>query len=216
MAIISGFSGMEHRLLSDQWDHYRDLLELLGTQLDNRLKAWEEKVDLEALQLNEDMRDEFYHFIQDERHFENQYKVVLMNALFCASFALFEHHLTSQCGRVQRNRNMPFSVTEIKGSFTDRFKKYLKKLDISLTTDTGEWGDIKRYQAMRNKIMHEGGAVDANWPHFVHAKKVGILDWNANQLALTQPFCEKAIGDFKKFTLKVSRSVLDDAKRGAT
>ena len=214
MKFRTGMDAIEHMLISHDWNRYRQFLDLLEPYLDEVVQDWTQEVDRQAREIeDEEQRDEFYHFHTDDYHVMQQHRIILMNSLFSASFALFEYHLTWLCDHVQQRHDNPFSVNEFKYSLTERVNSYLTKLDIPFPSEAPEWQDVKRYQEIRNKIMHEGGHVSRGWDNFTYAESHGIVDTHAEQLALTRPFCEKALNDFERFLLKVSRATRQTVKR---
>ncbi len=214
MKFRTGMDAIEHMLISHDWNRHRQFLELLEPHLDEVVDSWRQELDRQARQIeDEEQRDEFYHFYSDDYHDMQRHSVILMNSFFSASYALFEYHLTWLCDHARQRHDNPFSVNDLKYSLTRRVKEYLTKLDIPFPSDAPEWPEINRYQEIRNKIMHEGGYVSCRWDNYSYAEINGIIDTYTEQLALTRPFCEKALNDFERFLLKVSRATRQRVKK---
>ena len=109
------------------------------------------------------------------------------------------------CGDVGKARDVPFSVGDIKGgSILQCAKKYCKRLGLEFPSDVPEWSEITQYGQIRNKIVHQGGYLDSeNLADY--AQKEGIVSNGEKHLELTFPFCEKAIGNFKRFMVKLGK-----------
>ena len=206
---------LQQFVVSASWEHYRYLLNMLEEYLDEDLQFLDEGQEDAIRTSRKSDGGELSTWSRDYFRFMPRYRPALMNSLFCAFFALFESQLTWLCDVARRRHRSPFSVHDFRSSSINRFKTYLKKLGIQSPGDSPQWSEIKHHQQIRNKILHAGAAVTSEWDHLAYAKKEGILDEDTSQLALTRPFCEKTLTDFKQLTLRVSQSVIDDAKSNA-
>lgn len=213
MTFRTGMDAIEHMLISYEWNRHRQFLELLEPYLGEVVDSWGHELDRQARQIeDEEQRDEFYHSHLDDYHNLQRHSVILMNSFFLASFALFEYHLTWLCDHAQQRHDNPFSVNDLKYSLDQRVKLYLTKLDIPFPSDAPEWPEINRYKEIRNKIIHESGYVSCSWKAYSYAESKGIVDTRTDQLELTRPFCEKALNDFERFLLRVSRATRQTVK----
>ena len=132
-----------------------------------------------------------------------------MNSFFSASFALFESQLMRICRSAQRNCGSPFSEKDLGSSSpTDRAKTYLQKLGVPFPADTAEWQEITAYREIRNKIMHEGGALplEGHVTDFAKAKQIVSTRAGNPNLELTRSFCDDALGNLRRFLLGVHRA----------
>ncbi len=205
--------GKYHRLIiSRSWEQCRYLLKLLEENSDEDFQDWDEDRERTLQAFKKSGEDELPSWALNFFRFTPRLRPALMNSHFCASYALFEYQLTWLCNIAQQIYENPFSVKDFRSSSIDRFKDYQKKLGIGFPSNSPEWAEIQRYLAIRNKIMHAGANVDSKWKHSDYSKKERILDEEVNQLALTRTFCEKAANIFEQFALKVSQSVVQDAK----
>lgn len=214
MNIRTSMDAIEHMVISHDWNRHRQFLELLEPDLDEVVHDWRQELDRQARQIEDkEQRDEFYHFYSDDYHDMRRHSVILMNSFFLASFALFEYHLTWLCDHAQQRHDSPFSVNDLKYDLAQRVKSYLTKLDIRFPNDAPEWPEINRYKKIRNKIIHESGYVSCSWESYSYAESNGIVDTRTEQLALTRSFCEKALNDFERFLLRVSRATRQTVQR---
>ena len=207
----------ERWLIPSEWKIYRRFLNSLEDHVSGELLDLEQIIEREddeeqrnlLIELNEDYYTDFL-----------QFKAILLNSFFTASYALFEHHLTRLCQSAKRQRKTPFSVNDLKGSITERAKAYLTKLEIAFPSDTPEWNSINGYTATRNKIVHAGGVVKKEWNHFDYAKSSGIIEPSEvppdsleppRYIKVTRKFCDDACDDFMNFLLKVDEAIHSDA-----
>lgn len=207
----------ESWLIQYEWRIYRRFLNSLEGHVSGILRDIDQMLDREddearrefLRERNEDYYTDFY-----------QFKTILLNSFFTASYALFEHHLTRLCQSAERRRKTPFSVDDLKGSITERAKAYLTKLEIAFPSDTLEWNSINGYTATRNKIVHAGGVVSKEWNNFDYAKARGIIEPSEvppdsleppRYIKVTRPFCDEACDDFMNFLLKVYEALHSDA-----
>ena len=125
--------------LVNEFGVHRDLLDLLDPQLDSLLRD-RKQVLIDAAESTEveAAQDELYSLLYDEEERGGQFKNILFNSFFTASFALFEHKLQKICQRSQTAMGSPFSVEDIRASSVlDRSKTYLTKLVLSQTCFRG-------------------------------------------------------------------------------
>ena len=196
-------------LTSEFWAH-REFLDLIEGGLRSNLirKAQE----LEAAAKAAGSEDEFDELITMKYEYElesegGQFMTIVFNSFFAASFALFEHTLFRICHQVQRDASCRVSV-----SGRDRIssaKKYLVRFGIEFPSHRPEWGEMKLYREIRNKIMHEGATLPVgNRPLSAYAKEKRIISWwgEHQQLELTRTFCEEALENLTQFSLETHRA----------
>lgn len=207
----------ESWLIQYEWRIYRRFLNSLEGHVSGILRDIDQMLERE----DDEERREFLRERNEDYYTDSlQFKVILLNSFFTASYALFEHHLTRLCQSAERRRKTPFSVDDLKGSITERAKAYLTKLEIAFPSDTPEWNSINGYTATRNKIVHAGGVVSKDWNNFDYAKARGIIEPNEvpsdskeppRYIKVTRKFCDDACNDFMNFLLKVDEAIHSDA-----
>lgn len=207
----------ESWLIQYEWRIYRRFLDSLEGHVSGALRDLDQILEQES---DEDQREFLRELNEDYYTDYLQFKDILLNSSFTASYALFERHLTRLCQRAKLRRKTPFSVNDLKGSPKERGKAYLTKLGIAFPSNTPEWNAINRYAAIRNKLVHEGGVVEKEWSHFDYAKARGIIEPSEippdskeppRYIKVTRPFCDEACSDFKNFLLKVYEAIHSDA-----
>ena len=162
----------------------------------------------------EAVQDELYSLLYDEEDRWGQFKNILFNSFFAASFALFEHKLRNICERAQTAMGSPFSMEDIRsGPVLDRAKTYLTKLGVDFPAQDSDWQVIRYYAEIRNKLMHEGGLLpeSGSLTEYALSKQI-VSGWNGRELLLTRPFCEEAVNNFEGFLLRVHR-VFEEFRR---
>ena len=144
----------------NEFDAHRDLLELLDPQLDLLLRDRKQVlIDAARSTPEEAVKDELYSLLYDEEERGEQFKNILFNSFFAASFALFEHKLQRICQRAQAACGSLFSLDDIHGrSVLNRAKTYLTGLGVDFPAQDSGWQVIRNYAGIRNKLMHEGGS----------------------------------------------------------
>ena len=198
-------------MMERDWQMYSRFLGLMKPRIEETIQAWQQEVDGELERIKDpESKDVFLDLSIDEFHELSELRALLMNSFFSASYALFEHQLTKICEIARKYAESPFSVDDLKHSPLERAKQYLTILGVHFPSDTLAWRQIRTYQEIRNKLMHEGGSVSCRWKHFRYCKEKGIIDRDyAPRLVLTQDFCHKALNDMKDFSISVHQVVVD-------
>lgn len=201
-------------VVSHKVSSYRNLLELVDQQLEGDLAELEQEALKIASQQQEDGlgRDEYREHLYEEYFEREEYKAIFLQALFASSFALFEHELVRVCEWARKETENPFSVKDFGGrDYMENVKKYLKKLGLDFPANTSEWQKATEYRTIRNKIVHQGGALGENDIIIGFARRNGILGETALtdgdkefHLQLTRAFCDKVLNDFLKVLTEVN------------
>ena len=152
-------------------------------------------------------RAEFNNIYVEEQQEMREYRVLLMNSFFVASFALFENQMRRICDYLHRHQSSPNAVGKFRVNIRSA-GEYMAKFDIPFPGDEPEWCRIDKYRKIRNRIVHASGYVLPQWENRTFAFNEGIVgdSGSEHRLELTRPFCEKAAKDFECFMLKVSRA----------
>ena len=207
MPLMSDKYAMEHLTVAYEWSRHRSFMNILEPQLEVAFKDWRQVVDRRLRETEDEIEEDFFidyynDGIEDFQH----HQVILVNSFFTGSWSLFEYQLTKLCDLVKCRSGNPFSVGEFGGSFTDVAKDYLKKLGVDFPAGNApEWLRIRKYQEVRNKIIHQGAAVSRKWGHYKWAEGEEIVNDSGKipRFELTRSFCIEAAGDFEGFLGKV-------------
>ena len=202
--------GWHEVIISHRVGMYRNLLDLVDQQIEKDLKELVLEAEKASSQLEEDYERQDY--LLDAYLEREEYKGIFLHAFFASSFALFEHELVRVCERACREAKRPFSVKDFgRRDYMNNVKNYLKKLDVNFPAGP-EWKEATDYRKIRNKIVHEGGALGENDNQITKvAKQNGILGDNSLivgneelKLQLTSAFCEKALNNFQRVLVQVN------------
>ena len=170
--------GWHEFIISHRVDMYRNLLDLVDRQIEKDLKELTQEAEKASSKLEEDYgRYEHQDYLRDAYLEREEYKGIFLHAFFASSFALFEHELVRVCERARREAKSPFSVKDLgQRDYLKKAEVYLKRLGVDFPAGTLEWTQATDYQKIRNKIMHEGGALGENDNYITTvAKQNGIL-----------------------------------------
>lgn len=179
-----------------EWKIYRRFLDSLEGHVSSVMLDLNQMLERED---DEEQREFLRELNEDDYYDFQQFKAILLNSFFTASYALFELHLR-QLFRIPAGEKFYASLAET----------HLTKLEIAFLIDTPEWKNINRYRAIRNKIVHEGGVVEKEWSDLDYAKGKGIIE-PPLYIKVTRPFCDEACNDFMNFLLKVYEAIHSDA-----
>ena len=187
---------------------HRSFLVLLESLLTESLDEFQMDMTATAsLEEDEALRESLFDFLRDQEERGEQYKGILFNSFFSASFALFESKMMLICSQVKRDVGSQFSVGDMRGgSHLGRAKMYLEKLGVDFPAQGSDWKEINTFQKIRNKIMHEGGSVSKSLELMKYAEERQILSsWSGGELELNRQFCEEAIDNLEQFLVSVQR-----------
>lgn len=194
----------ESWLIQYEWKIYRRFLDSLEGHVSSVMLDLNQMIERE----DDEEQREFLRELNEDHYTDLlQFKAILLNSFFTASYALFELHLR-QLFRIPAGENFYASGANTR----------LTNLGIA---DTPEWNKInEEYRAIRNKIVHEGGVVKKEWNNFDYAKARGIIEPSEvppdskeppRYIRVTRPFCDDACNDFMNFLLKVYEAIYSDA-----
>ena len=117
---------------------------------------------------------------------------------------VFETRLRSFCVGVQRERQLPISLTDFSGSPVEQAKTYLTKLVGIAVGDFDEWKYLRRFQDIRDCIVHHHGYLSPN--HCRHSKirqlaatSEGITIAPDDRIHLSRAFCEQHLTNVELF-----------------
>ena len=143
------------------WSILRDYITAQEVFVARSLEEFDAKVKEEALKLSEGDRDELLDFYNDEGWvLSEKHPPILWYSCFVACYSVLEHTLQRLCNTL-KPKNQCFEVSDLKGDIPSQAKSYLKKVaGVDFPDETTEWGKIRVYQRIRNKIVHQGGTLD--------------------------------------------------------
>ena len=197
-------------VFTSEFEVQLELLDVLDEALDASLANIQQGLRTAVGSVeDEEEYAELYALLGGEESRGEEFKTILFNSLFAASFALFEHKLSAVCRQVQKAAGSPFSADDIRGrNRMDSIKRYLEAFGIEVPLEDSEWQELSRYQEVRNKIMHAGAALPESGDLARYARNREIASsWTGRELELNRSFCDEAIRNLEQFSLKVHRAV---------
>lgn len=196
----------EEFVVDYQMNIFRQYLIHLETLFEDEFRNWDDAVETRAQKIpDETDRQEFYDYMSEDYFERLAFRHILLNSFFAASFAMFEHRLCQHCYHIQNYLQSSCSVDDLRiSSRMDRADKYLRGLGVPFPNKSNLWKEIKRYQEMRNRIMHEGGRIRPTEELYRYARKHGIVSPHdgLHEIRLTKDFCDQAVDSMKKFLLE--------------
>ena len=140
----------------------------------------------------------FYNSHGDEHAAREHAKVILMNAIFVASYALYEHH-----------REQVKDILSVARMDDPR---------ISALLSTPDWEENKAYKTIRDTIMHQDGKIPARKNAFAYAERKGIRNDHLShgRYVVTRQFCEESINNCQRFLLNAITELENADKSGDT
>jgi hypothetical protein len=186
------FKGYYRRNISEKINRLRDYIEfsheLLGESL-NRKK--EDNSEFLAGIDDEFYREKFGELASErEYEIEFEFSAIHWSSIFITQYSYIEHILDSVCEFYRREANAALSYKDLSGAGIERAKGYISKyMGITSPFEKNEWGKIKNYAKIRNKIIHAG--LDINEEIAIDKSIVEIIkktpSISLNRFLMTEP-----------------------------
>ncbi|MCK5857197.1 MAG: hypothetical protein KAG64_06890 [Bacteroidales bacterium] len=123
--------------------------------LTKKIKNWETEK-----KLYENAPEPFERFETEIIEF-NQFSSLLNNSFFIMSYSIFERYFFEICNYCQKEEEKKVSAKDLKGNGIDQCRKYIQNvIEINLKSLAAEWAEIKKYQKIRNFIVHNIGILN--------------------------------------------------------
>lgn len=94
-------------------------------------------------------------------HLENLFEEDLVPSMRYSFIVLlhtvFETHLHFHCRMIRQERNLPISLSDLRGSAIDQARDFLTKLARIRVGDYPEWNGLRMFQKIRDCIVHHYG-----------------------------------------------------------
>lgn len=184
----------------------RELTDTVEELLENKTKNFKSWVGKEASKISQEKQEEFYELYIDEYHqLSKIFPNILRSSLFIMHYAFFESQLSNLCKSLQKQFSYPIKLTELRGKGIDRAKDYMKKIGkiINFPDQTPAWNNIKRYEDIRNFVMHKASKLDESKQvkkveTFINAKSSIDLDPLKN-IQFAKSFCPEVNNTLQSF-----------------
>ena len=149
-----------------------------------------------------------------ERLFEEDLFPTMRYSFIVFLHTVFETHLRRFCVGLQRERNLPVALTDLQGSAVDQASSYLTKLVGIPVAKFPEWTHLRRFQSIRDCIVHHYGYLNAKDSRHESIRQFAatandITITPDDRIQLSRAFCEQHlanIADFFKRLFEASAS----------
>jgi hypothetical protein len=117
---------------------------------------------------------------------------------------VFESRLRSFCIGMQQERKLPISLTDLNRSGVDQAKTYLTKLVGVAVGKFEEWAALRRFQDVRDCIVHQYGYLGTNDSKHEQIRQIahtsdGITITSDDRIHLSRAFCEQHLTNVESF-----------------
>ena len=173
------------------------------TQYDSMAKHIEEQGDLNDF-------NEIW--LEQEFEYDYIYPRILQNSFLVTVYAYLEEWLGWFYETVRERGSLTIGWQDLHGDMLGRARTYLEKLGgISFPADSTTWEQIRRYQQLRNCLVHQNGRLqedDKKLRAFARTKGLlsGIL-MSGDILFLTKEFCEEVLSTVRAFLNELHESL---------
>ncbi len=153
------FKGYYRRNVLVKINRLRDYIEFSEKLLRGTLHEHKkENIDFLSGIDDEFYREKFGELAWDrEYEIEFEFSAIHWSSVFITQYSYIEHILDGVCDLYKKETNAPLSYKDLSGAGIERAKNYISKyMGITSPFEKNEWGKIKDYAKIRNKIIHAG------------------------------------------------------------
>lgn len=157
------FKGYYRAYVLNKLLRLRDYIEFSGNLLRESLRTQKEKNIILINEIDDEFYQEKFNELtkEDEYEIEFEFSAIHWSSIFITQYSYIEHILDDICDYYKSNINPPLTHKDLSGSGIERAKNYISKyIGIKSSFGRSEWGRIKEYAKIRNKIIHTG--IDIN------------------------------------------------------
>lgn len=178
-------------------------LDLMETQLEEAQRL--ERNALDARRPTSCEEEDLHEFSSMQNYLEDVYdhelRPTMRYSFVVFMHIVFETRIRSFCSMVQRERNLPLAISDLRGSAIDQAHTYLTRVAGLPLENSGEWQYLRTLQKIRDCIVHAHGfVVESRDNKFLEKLADGNVDITINdygRLSLTKAFCEKAMAQLE-------------------
>lgn len=111
---------------------------------------------------------------------------------------VFETRLRAFCAAMQRERRLPLSLSDIRGSAIEQARTYLSKLVGVTVGEYPEWSRLRSLQVVRDCIVHSYGYLGSDDDRSKHLRQlatddIGLSISDDDRLLLSKSFCDQHV-----------------------
>jgi hypothetical protein len=139
-----------------------------------------------------------------ERLFEEDLFPTMRYSFVVFLHTVFETRLRGFCVGEQRERKLPISLTDLYGSAVDQASTYLTKLVGVAVGNFPEWAHLRRFQSIRDCIVHHYGYLSPNDSRHERIREFAatsdvIAITSDDRIHLSRAFCEQHLTNIEAF-----------------
>ncbi len=144
-------------------------------------------------------RNEFYEsYGADYWQYAETFPRILRNSFFVSAYSLLEYEMDVICRWLKKDKQLPISLSDLRGDTPDQFKNYCKLARLEFPFNGRLWQEINNYRRIRNCIVHNRGLIERAREErelraYIIRKGIISQDTIAQEIALTEQFCKKVV-----------------------
>ena len=139
---------------------------------------------------------EFEDFKENDIH---DHLKILIQSLFIGAYSVLEYRLDEICKKISMRYDFNLKLHDISGKGITRSHKYIKKvIEIDFPDTSKSWRNIKKYNEIRNVIIHRQGVISPNNPKIDQVvgeyDGINIVD---DKISLSKDFLRQVFNDIQ-------------------
>ena len=184
----------------DELERYLEITEKYLQKAKTDFETW---FDEKTKGLTPKERGEFGEFYTDTYgEYTETFPRILRDSFFVSAYSWLEHEMVVICRWLKKDKQLPISWGDLRGSTLDQFKLYCKLAGLDLTYDDQNWQEINNYRRIRNCVVHNRGLIKgsreeqelyayASRKNIIQDSMIGLSIRSQAQIALTEEFCKE-------------------------
>ena len=169
---------------------------------------------VDIIPVDDEFKEEMYqqahaqHYYEDKLEALDEFARMLRKSFFVSLYTFLESQFNEECRARRQEKNTQLVLSDISGSGIGRAKKYLAKvLEVDFPFASSlEWQEIRKYQQVRNCMVHSDGALEGMGQDKIDKLKQYIdskptLSLSGNRIMIHSGFCEEALQTIGRFLL---------------
>lgn len=201
---------IEEWFRSHRLDELKDYLDVTEKYLAKTEAEFTVQYDEEIKKRAPEDEEEFRQLHQYEyQQYTEKFPRILCNSFLVSACSLLEYEIEDICKRLQKEKQIPISWSDLKGNILERAKNYFKLAGLNLSYNDQIWHEINYYSQLRNCIVHDNGLLrkdDKNLINYVKEKSI-ISQKLLREVALTPQFCREVVETMQTFLVELEKSI---------
>lgn len=210
--IIRGFL---HTLAEFQFGTLREYSELMEESIKEKSEEHVQELNALADKYPDDIKQEFWDFNIDGLHqFYNDYPNLLRSSILVSCITNVEKTFIRLLSDLRENSDpKPVSINngKLEGSDIEKVVQSIGEIiDLSSTTDSKAWEDLKFNIKIRNRVIHSNGVVHPIKHESLFAKIKEFEKRKENYIALNQHHEVIFLEGYSKQIIATSKNIVDN------